>query len=169
MRLSVRETVLLPLFGALMIVGDIGLEALPNVHLVGVLTVLCTVLFRAKALFSVYLYVLGIGLLQGFGLWWIPYLYVWTVLWGAVMLLPRHLPPRALPPLLALVAGLHGLAFGTLFAPVQALLFRFSFHQTLLWIAAGFGFDLVHAASNFILTLLVSFPLLSVSRRLKQP
>ena len=40
----------------------------------------------------IYGFVLIQGLFSGFALWWIPYLYLWTVLWGAAMLLlPRDL------------------------------------------------------------------------------
>ena len=74
------------MLGALMFVSDIAMEALPNIHLIGVLIVASTVVYRFKALWSIYIYVIVYGVVTGFGVWWVPYLYVWTVLWAVVML-----------------------------------------------------------------------------------
>ena len=63
------------------------------------------------------------GIFCGFAAWWLPYLYLWAILWGVTMLLPRGLRPRLAVPMYMAVCGLHGLLFGTLYAPAQALLF----------------------------------------------
>lgn len=153
--LSVRETVIFALLGAMMYVSDLLMEALPNIHLLGVLIVASTVVYRWKALYPIYIYVLLYGLTLGFGMWWVPYLYVWTVLWGMTMLLPRRMPKWLSPIVYCAVAGLHGLIFGTIYAPVQALLMGFSFNQMLAWIAAGFYFDIIHAIGNLCLGVLI--------------
>lgn len=54
-----------------------------------------------------------------------------------------------------LVCALHGLAFGTLYAPAQALLFGLNFKQTIAWITAGLPWDALHAASNFVVGFLI--------------
>ena len=51
---------------------------------------------------------------------------------------------------LALLCALHGLFFGVLYAPVQAILYGMNFEETLVWIAAGFSFDLLHAGGNLV-------------------
>ena len=107
-----------------------------------------TLVFRAKALIPIYIYVLLNGLYAGFNVWWVPYLYVWTILWGVTMLLPKHMPRKVAAVVYPLVCGLHGLAFGILYAPAQALFFRLDAAGTLAWIAAGFPFDLLHAVGN---------------------
>ena len=83
------------------------------------------------------------------------------------MLLPKHLPQRLAAVLYPLVCALYGLAFGALYAPGQALLFGLNFEETLLWIAAGFPFDVTHAVSNFCMGLLI-LPLSSLLTRLTQ-
>ena len=55
--------------------------------------------------------------------------------------------------------------FGALYAPVQALMFNFTFEQTLSWIAAGLTFDIIHMAGNFAVGLLI-FPLSEVLKKL---
>lgn len=169
MKIDLRRLTALSLFGALMVAGDLALEALPNVHLVGVFITVATVLFRAQALWSVYLYVLLIGLIQGFGLWWIPYLYVWALLWGTVMLVPRRLKTSVRHALYVLICFLHGLLFGVLYAPAQALLFGFTFQQTLAWIASGLMFDLAHAVGNFFGSLVLVPPLIALCEKLNLP
>ena len=163
MKLSVKEITIFGMFGALMFASKIAMEALPNIHLIGVFIVSLTVVYRAKALFPIYIYVLLTGLSGGFNMWWVPYLYIWTVLWGAVMLLPKKLPPKIAPIVYMTVCALHGFLYGTLYAPVQALMFRFTLKQTLAWISAGLTFDMIHGIGNFALGLLI-VPLIKVIR-----
>ena len=81
-----------------MFATKLALEFLPNVHMLAVLVTAYTVVFRAKALYPIYIYVLIQGIYAGFSLWWIPYTYLWTLLWAAVMLLPKDMPPRKAVP-----------------------------------------------------------------------
>ena len=161
--LSVREIVIFAMLGALMFASDVAMEALPNIHLVGTLIVATTVVYRAKALYPLYIYVLLNGIYGGFSTWWVPYIYVWTVLWGAVMLLPRRMPKWLAPAVYMAVSGIHGLLFGVLYSPAQAILMGFSFEQTLAWIGAGFYFDLIHGISNFCFGILI-VPLINTLR-----
>ena len=143
------------MLAAIMFCSKIAMEALPNIHLVGILTVVYTLVFRVKALIPIYLYVFINGLYAGFDVWWIPYLYIWTVLWAAVMILPRKMPRKIAVIVYPIIASLHGIAFGALYAPVQALVFGFDFEMTLAWIAAGLTFDIIHAVGNLVLGMLI--------------
>lgn len=124
------------------------MEALPNIHLVGLFTIAFTLVYRKKALYPIYIFVLLSGLLSGFSTWWIPYLYIWTVLWGITMLLPKNMPKKAAPIVYAVLCALHGLFYGVLYAPVQAIFFGLDFKGMLTWIAAGFSFDMLHCIGN---------------------
>ena len=131
------------------------MEVFPNVHLIGVFIVAETVVFRAKALYPIYTIVLITGFFFGFSLWWIPYLYIWTVLWGIVMLLPKNMPPKLAPVVYALACSLHGFLYGTLYAPFQAIAFRLSFEGTVAWILTGLPWDAVHGVSNLFCGVLI--------------
>ena len=144
-----------PMLGALMFCSKIIMEALPNIHLLGMLVMVYTLAFRAKALIPLYIYVLLNGLYAGFNMWWIPYLYIWTILWGVTMLLPKNMPKKVAYVVYPIICCLHGLAFGALYAPVQALMFGFDFQQTIAWIVAGFPFDLIHGIGNLVTGLLI--------------
>lgn len=160
MKLTVREMVVFGVLGGVMYASKAVMEMLPNIHLLGVITIALTLVYRRKALYPIYSFVFLCGLFSGFALWWIPYLYLWTVLWGVTMLLPRNLPAIAYMAL----CGAHGLLYGTLYAPAQALLFGMNWQQTVAWIAAGLPWDVVHGIGNFCAGCLI-LPLVSVIRR----
>ena len=163
MKLTVKETVTFALLGVVMFVSKIAMEALPNIHLLAVLTVTYTIVFRKKALYPLYVYVLLNGLVSGFNLWWIPYLYIWTILWAVTMLLPKNMNKKIAVPVYMMVCGLHGLLFGVMYAPAQALMYGLSFKGTIAWIVAGFPFDAIQGVGNFVLGLLV-LPLTKIIR-----
>jgi len=147
--------VVFAMLGTLMFCSKIIMEVLPNIHLLGMLTMVYTIAFRRKALLPIYVYVMINGLYAGFSMWWIPYLYIWTVLWALTMLIPRRISKKAAAIVYPLICGLHGLAFGTLYAPAQALMFGLNLEQTLAWITVGFPWDVVHAVGNVAAGLLI--------------
>lgn len=167
MKLKTRELAIFAMLGAIMYLSKIIMEWIPNVHLLGMLTMAYTLVYRRKALYPIYVYVFLNGALAGFNAWWIPYLYVWTVLWAVTMLLPKNMPKRIAPFVYMMVCALHGFGFGILYAPAQALMFGLSFEATLAWIASGCPFDVIHGISNFFCGMLI-VPIASVLRMLER-
>lgn len=162
-KICLREMAVFSMLGAIMYVSKIVMEFAPNIHLLGTLTIAFTVVYRRKALYPIYVYVLLNGVFCGFSVWWIPYLYIWTVLWGAVMLLPRIRNPKARPLVYMIVCAAHGFLFGILYAPAQAVLFGLSLKGTAAWIAAGLPMDFIHGVSNFFCGILI-VPIIRVLR-----
>ena len=146
-----------------MYASKIVMEFAPNIHLLGVFTISFTVVYRKKALYPIYIYVLLNGLFSGFSAWWVPYLYIWTVLWGVIMLLPKKMPKLIQPFVYMAVCAIHGFLFGTLYAPVQAVLFGLSFEGMIAWIVAGLPWDFLHGISNFFCGILI-MPIVTVLR-----
>lgn len=155
MKLTVKEAAVFSMLGTIMYCSKELMAALPNIHLVGVMTMALTLVYRKKALYPIYVFVLLTGLFMGFSTWWIPYLYVWTVLWGITMLLPKNMPKKVAPVVYITVCALHGLFFGVLYAPVQAVFFGLDFKGMLTWIGAGLSFDLMHCFGNLFGAVLV--------------
>ncbi|MEE1245129.1 MAG: hypothetical protein UHM16_05635 [Acutalibacteraceae bacterium] len=166
MKLSVKELAVFGMLGTLMCISKYVMEFLPNMHLLAVFTVAFTVVFRKKALYSIYIFVFLVGLFSGFSVWWLPYLYIWAVLWGAVMLIPKNINPKIAPFVYIAVCSLHGFLYGTIYAPAQALLFGLDFKGIIAWIVAGLPFDMVHGFSNLILGVLI-VPIIKVLNKLK--
>lgn len=166
MKISVKDIAVFGMLGALMYASKWLMEVLPNIHLIGVFVVAITVVYRQKALFPIYIFVFLAGLFGGFAMWWVPYLYVWAVLWGATMLLPRNLSPKAAPFVYAAVCAAHGFLYGVLYAPAQALLFGFDVEQTVAWVIAGLPFDITHGLSNLCGGVLI-YPLIKVLQKIR--
>lgn len=162
-----RRTVIFALLGALAFLGDIIFEGLPNVHPVAVLIAAYTVVYGCYALIPMYVYVFLIGFSWGFGAFWLPYLYVWLPLFLLIHIIPRRWPTVLRAVLYSVVCTLHGLFFGVLWAPAQALMLGFNFEQTLAWIATGLTFDIIHAVGNACASLLI-LPIVRILRMLEK-
>lgn len=152
---KLADLIIFAMLGVIMFVSKYMTEALPNIHMLGMLTMTYTIVYRKKALIPVYVFVFLIGLFNGFALWWIPYLYLWTILWAITMLLPKNMSKKVAVPVYAIVCALHGLCYGTLYAPAQALMYGLDFKAMVTWIIAGLPWDALHAAGNFAVGLLI--------------
>lgn len=146
--LTVREMAVFSMLGAVMFCSKLLLEWAPNIHLLALFIITFTVVYRAKALVPIYVFVLLAGVYGGFNVWWVPYIYIWLPLWGITMLLPRRMPKWIAIPVYMLLGGLHGILYGILYAPAQALFFKMDLQMTIAWIISGVPFDFLHAAGN---------------------
>ena len=97
------DLVVFALLGVIMFISKYITDALPNIHFIGMLTMTYTITYRKKALVPIYVFVLLIGLFNGFGLWWIPYLYIWAILWAITMLLPKKMNTKIAVPVYAII------------------------------------------------------------------
>lgn len=165
--LTVREMTVFSMLGAILFCSKLLMEWAPNVHFIALFIITFTRVYRAKALIPVYVFVFLTGVYGGFNVWWIPYLYIWLPVWGITMLLPRRMPKWLAISLYMLTGGIHGLVYGTLYAPAQALFFKMDLQMTLAWIATGLPWDLIHAAGNIAACTLV-LPLTKLLLRLEK-
>lgn len=150
----------LALMGALMLASQVAMAALPNIHIVALLIIITALCFSWRALFSVAVFVLLEGLIYGFGIWWISYLYAWPLLVPIVILLRKN--TSAL--FWAVIAGAHGLLFGAMTA--IPYLFIGGWQAAVSYWISGIPFDLLHCAGNFVVTLVLLNPLLKLTRKL---
>ncbi len=155
------------MLGAIMYASKVIMEIAPNIHLLGVFTIVLTLVYRKKALYPIYVFVFITGLMNGFATWWLPYLYLWTVLWGATMLLPKNIPEHWKPLVYMLLCASHGFLYGTLYAPAQALLYGMNFQATISWIVAGLPWDAVHGVGNFFGGILI-YPMTKLISRIEK-
>ena len=166
-KLSVTELTIFAMLGAVMYCSKLIMEWAPNIHLLGMFIMVFTLVYRKKALIPIYIFVFMTGLFNGFSVWWVPYVYIWTILWAMAMLLPRRMPKAVKAVVYPIVCALHGFAYGVLYAPAQALLFGFNWEQTIAWIVSGLPFDIIHGISNLAAGLMI-LPLVSLLSKLNQ-
>ena len=86
--------------------------------------------------------------------------------WALIMLIPKNMSLKKKVIISAIFCALHGLLYGTLYAPFQALAFGLNFQGMIAWIVAGFPFDIVHMCGNIAMSFLIT-PLYRVLLRLE--
>jgi energy-coupling factor transport system substrate-specific component len=159
-KLSVREITLFGMLAALTFGAKVAMAALPNIEPVSLMILVFAAVFGWKCLFPVYVYVTAEILFYGLGTWNLNYLYIWTILAVAAVLLRRMEDPLGW----ALLSGFFGLMFGALCAPVDAFIGGWSYAFA-KWVS-GIGFDLAHCAGNFAMALLLFNPLRNLVQKL---
>lgn len=161
--ISPRELAVTALMGALLLAAQAALSFLPNIELVSLLLVIYALCFPLRqALMACFVFVLLEGLLYGFGLWWVMYLYSWPLL----VLLARRMryhPTRAGA---ALLSGGFGLSFGALCAIPYLLMGGLAYGVG--WWTSGIPFDIAHCLGNVLAALVLFNPLLRLFSRLAQ-
>ncbi|MCL2719449.1 MAG: hypothetical protein FWE14_11795 [Lachnospiraceae bacterium] len=160
--MSIRKIVRLAFLSAILTVAMMAIKPLPNIELISLLVIIYTILFGKDTFIVVTVFTLIEGLMWGFGLWWVSYLYVWPLLCLIVLLLKRFIKDDFL--IWAVVSGVFGLCFGSFFAiaylpidPAYALSY---------WIA-GLPWDVWHGAWNFILMAVAGKPIYNVLKKVK--
>lgn len=156
-----RQIALFGMLGALTFGAKVAMSALPNIEPVSLFVMLFAVIFGWKALYPIYLYVLMEVLLYGINFWNINYLYVWLILAVAAMAMRRLQNPLWW----ALLSGLFGLAFGLLCSPVYMVVGG-SVSYGIRWWLSGLAFDIPHAIGNFIIALVLFYPMRKLLQKL---
>jgi energy-coupling factor transport system substrate-specific component len=166
MKINLKELAVFSVLGAFMYISKMIMEFLPNVHLLATLTIAFTLVWRQKALYPITVFILLTGLFSGFAMWWVPYLYIWYVLWGVTMLLPNFKNRVIASAVYMALAAAHGFLYGVLYAPWQAFWMGLDFDAVVAWILAGLPFDLIHGVSNLLCGALI-IPIAAALRRIK--
>ena len=152
-----REICVLALMAALIFATKFALASIPNINLNAPLIILTTVFFGWKALCTVAIYVLLEGLIFGFHVWWVSYVFIWPLLVVVAMVFRRNESVW----IWAVIAAFWGLCFGPLmYIPWFCIMGGWKGYFA-MWIA-GIPFDLVHCAGNFVATLVLYRPLYKV-------
>lgn len=147
--MKAKDIVIIGALSAVLLVSQIAFSFLPNIELVSVLVIAFTLVLERKTLYIIYVFAFCEGLYYGFGLWWVMYLYVWTILYFLVRLF-RSQTSRVF---WAALAGGFGLIFGALCS--IPYFFVSGIGGGLAYWIRGIPFDLLHGASNFIVTLAI--------------
>ena len=151
--MRVKDIVIIGLMGAILLALQVALSFIPNIELVSLLIILCTLIFQKKTVFIITIFVTLEGLLYGFGLWWINYLYIWFILYMIVTVLKKSKSPL----FWALISGFFGLSYGGLCA--IPYLFIGGVPTAIAYWISGIPFDLIHGIGNFIVALVLFAPL----------
>ena len=148
-RLTVREMAVLAMLGAVMFAFKAAMAALPNIHPVAVFIIAGTIYFGWRMLYAVAVYIMLEGIVYGFGIWWICYLYIWPLLVCIAMLF-RNTQGRLF---WAVVAAVFGLCFGAMCAIPYIIAGGWAAGFS-YWLS-GIPFDIAHFVGNFAAVLVL--------------
>lgn len=149
------------LLSAILLVGQVGMSFLPNIEPVSTLIILYTLIYKKQTFPIIYTFVLLEGVVFGFGIWWISYLYIWSIL-ALLTLLFQKMDSAFL---WAILSGAFGLSFGALCA-IPYLISGGIGAAVSYWVN-GIPFDILHCGGNFVLTFVLYHPLLRVLKKLQ--
>ena len=159
-KLAIKDITIISVCSVLLLIGQVAMRFLPNIEIVSLFILLFTKHFKKKTLYIIYIFVLVEGLIYGFGMWWLTYTYVWTILY----FICRFLSDIDNSFALAIVLAIYGLLFGTFCSLVY--LVTLGPGGAISWIISGFSFDLMHCAGNFVTTLVLFKPLNNIMKRI---
>ena len=159
---TTQDIIIFALSAAIMFVQQIVLAGLPNIELVSLLVIVYARIFRYKSMYIIYIFVLLEGILYGFHLWWISYLYVWTIL--AFITIMLHSVKSVF--IWAAISGIFGLLFGVLCAIPYLITGGLS--MALAYWVSGIPFDIIHCVGNFVLCLLLWKPLIGLLSKIRK-
>lgn len=140
---------------------QIALMHLPNVELVSLLTILYTCIFGKQVIVILAVFIILEGLVYGFGIWWISYLYIWYLLAGGAWILRKMQSPDWG---YAVLSGVFGLSFGFL---CSLPYLSGGIGAMLSWWISGILFDIIHGISNLVIAFILFRPLGRVLRECK--
>lgn len=159
-KLTIREITLFAVLGALTFALQVVMAPLPNIEPVSLLVMIFAGVFSWKCLYPVYVFVVMEILFYGISTWNIYYLYVWTVLAFAAILMRKQTHPLAW----ALLSAVFGLFFGALCGIVDIFIGGFGYAAA-KWVS-GIPFDLLHCGGNFGMALILYKPLRNAMEKL---
>ena len=151
--LTILEMVLFGMLAGLTFALQVVMGPLPNIEPVSLLVMLFAVTFGWKCLYPVYIFVVMEILYYGINVWNIYYLYVWTILAVAAVLMRKVESPIVW----ALLSAVFGLLFGALCGIVDIFIGGFGY-AVAKW-ASGLLFDVTHCVGNFVIALVLFQPL----------
>ena len=146
------------------------MQGFPNIEMTSFLVILFTLRYGRLSLYAIPAFILIEGIIYGFGLWWIMYLYAWPLL----ALVTRAFSRVDSAFFFAMVSGIFGLFFGFLCAIPYFFIgfagggFPQGIAQMLAWWVVGIPFDLIHGVSNFVIMFVLYRPMSDLLDRMPQ-
>ena len=168
-RTAARDVATVGLMVAVIEACKLAMQALPNIELTSFLLILFTLRYPRLTWYAVPAFTLIEGMVYGFGMWWVMYLYAWPLL----MLVTRAFSRIDSAFFWAIVSGVFGLCFGILCAVPYFFVglsggIAGGLRHMFAWWIAGIPFDLIHGVSNFAIMLALYRPMSSLLAHMPQ-
>lgn len=159
LKLSVRDIVLIGMMIAIIEVCKVLMMNIPNIELTTFWIIMFTLYFGKHILYVIPAFILIEGVMFGFGMWWIVYLYLWPLLSLITWLFRRVNSAWTW----AMIAGMFGLFFG--FFGAVPYIVTSGIYSAFAWWIAGIPWDIVHGIGNFAIMLILYHPIRQIMNR----
>ena len=160
-RLTARDITIMALMVAIIEVSKVALAQIPNVELTSFWVIMFTLYFGTRIFYVIPVFILIEGMMYGFNLWWIMYLYAWPMLAIVVLVFKKMKTAWEW----SFVSGVFGLCFGFLCA--IPYIFTSGIAGAFAWWIAGIPWDLVHGIANFFIMLVLYKPMKLVMSKMQ--
>lgn len=150
------EIVVMGVLTAVVFAAQVAMGFLPNIELVTLLFILYTLVLGKKVFLIIYVFVFLEGIFYGFGLWWVNYLYIWTVQSIVTLILRKQTSVF----FWSILSGFYGISFGALCA--IPYFFMGGPSSAFAYWVSGIAYDIPHCIGNVIVCLLLFKPLYKV-------
>lgn len=169
-RLTAYDLAMMGMMVAIIEACKFVMASLPNIELTSFWMILFTLFIGWKIIFVVPVFILLEGMIYGFGIWWVMYLYAWPTL----VLITWLFRKQDSVWIFSLISAAFGLSFGLLCSIpyffigfvnggiLSGIIMAFN------WWIAGIPFDLIHCVFNFVLMFLLYRPMRNLMDRMKQ-
>ena len=141
-------------------VAKISLSLILGVELVTLLFIISTITFKNKTFYLLGSFLLVEGLLNGFGIWWFMYVYIWLIL---ILIVLKFQNNKSVL-FWSVLSGMFGLIFGALCFPIYFIVGGVD--MAFSWWVAGITTDVIHGISNFVLCMILFYPLSKLAKKL---
>lgn len=158
-KLTAKDITLIGLMVAIIEVCKIVMKDIPNVELTSFWVIMFTLYFGKKIAYVIPTFIVIEGLMFGFGLWWIMYLYLWPLLALVTWKFRKMNSAWSW----AVVSGMFGLLFG--FFGAFPYVVTSGIPTAIAWWVQGIPWDITHGVANFALMLVLYRPMRNVMNR----
>ena len=169
-KLTIKDIALIGLMVAIIEVCKVAIAHIPNVELTTFWLMMFTLFLGKRVYYVIPVFIMIEGVMYGFGLWWIMYLYLWPL-----VVMVTHLFRKDNSILtFSMISGVFGLLSGFFGAIPYIFIGTFEggiangFKVAATWWISGIPWDLVHGISNFIIMLVLYHPIANVMKKTKK-
>ena len=159
MKLVAKDITLIGLMVAIIEVCKVIMKDIPNIELTTFWIIMFTLYFGKRIIYVIPTFVVIEGLMFGFGMWWIMYLYLWPIMAVVTWLMRKNDGAW----FWAMIAALFGLLFG--FFGAFPYIVTSGIYGAFAWWIQGIPWDITHAIGNFVLMLILYRPIKNVMKR----
>lgn len=153
MKLVAKDITLIGLMVAIIEVCKLIMKDIPNIELTTFWVIMFTLYFKKKIIYVIPTFVIIEGVMFGFGIWWVMYIYIWPLLALVTWMMRKNDEAW----LWAMIAGVFGLLFG--FFGAFPYVLTSGIAGAFAWWIRGIPWDITHAIGNFILMLILYRPI----------